>query len=187
MIAEGLVYPMFAPDYHVVKSTPRPYEKYYISCDYGTVNPTSMGLWGLASGKWYRVREYYYSSRATNVQKTDEEYYDALVELAKDLRISKVIVDPSAASFIEAIRRHGKFHVQQASNRVVDGIRDVATQLRGGTLFFCENCADCIREFGLYRWDEKANEDKPVKTDDHAMDDVRYFVRAAFSPSNFEF
>lgn len=28
----------------------------------------------------------------------------------------------------------------------------------------------------MYRWDEKAAEDKPIKENDHAMDDIRYFV-----------
>lgn len=45
----------------------------------------------------------------------------------------------------------------------------------------------CIREFGLYRRDEKAVEDRPLKTDDHAIDDTRYFVRVAFQPSRFSF
>ena len=76
---------------------------------------------------------------------------------------------------------------KQASNRVLDGIRDVATRLNAGDIFFCDCCTDCIREFGLYRWDEKAAEDRPLKTDDHAMDDTRYFVRAAFQPSRFSF
>lgn len=54
-------------------------------------------------------------------------------------------------------------------------------------LAICDCCKDCIREFGLYRWDEKAIDDRPLKTDDHAMDDTRYFVRAAFQPSRFSF
>ena len=158
-----------------------------ISCDYGTLNPTSAGLWGLCEGKWYRVREYYYDGRKERYQRTDEEHYAAIEELAGDLSIRKIIVDPSAASFIEVIRRHDRFMVEQASNRVLDGIRDVATRLNAGDIFFCDCCTDCIREFGLYRWDEKAAEDRPLKTDDHAMDDTRYFVRAAFQPSRFSF
>ncbi len=187
VVAEGLIYSMFNPDFHIVPSVARPYERYYISCDYGTINPTSMGLWGLANGKWYRIKEYYFDSRKVQRQRTDEEHYAALVELAGDLPVFKVIVDPSAASFIECIRRHGKYSVEPASNRVIDGIRDVATQLRAGNIFVCDCCADCIREFGLYRWDEKAPEDKPLKTDDHSMDDLRYFVRAAFAPARFSF
>lgn len=187
IVAEGLIYTMFNKNFHIVPSVPRAYEEYYISCDYGTLNPTSAGLWGLCQGKRYRIREYYYDGRKMNCQRTDEEHYIALEALADGLPIRKVIVDPSAASFIEVIRRHGRFLVEQASNRVLDGIRDVATHLHAGDLFICDCCKDCIREFGLYRWDEKAAEDRPLKTDDHAMDDVRYFVRAAFAPPRFSF
>ena len=48
VVAEGLIYTMFNKDFHVVPSVPRPYEKYVMSCDYGTINPTSIGLWGKA-------------------------------------------------------------------------------------------------------------------------------------------
>lgn len=187
VVAEGLIYSMFNPDFHVVSNIRHPYKKYYISCDYGTINPTSMGLWGLAKGKWYRIREYYFDSRKAGYQRTDEEHYKELEILAGNLKIYRVVVDPSAASFIEVIRRHNKFQVDPASNRVLDGIRDVATHLRSGDIFICDNCKDCIREFGLYRWDEKSQEDRPIKTDDHSMDDLRYFVRAAFAPSRFSF
>ena len=39
-----------------------------------------------------------------------------------------------------------------------------------------ESCTDIIREFGLYRWKDGAGTDIPVKENDHAMDDMRYFV-----------
>jgi len=194
VVAEGIVYTMFDPKKHVVPNPTHPvpaeFERYYISCDYGTVNPSSFGLWGLNEGKWYRVREYYWDSKEEGQQRTDEEHYKALVELADGLppgSIEKVIVDPSAASFIECIARHGVFYVDGADNAVVDGIREVATHLNLGDIFFCDCCEDCIREFGLYRWDEKAKEDRPLKVDDHAMDDVRYFVRAAFKEEDFGF
>ena len=109
VVAEGLIYTMFNKDFHVVPDAPRPYDRYYISIDYGTANPTSMGLWGRASGKWYRIREYYYNSRKVGRQLTDEEYYAELEKLAGDLPIRAVIVDPPAARFIEVIRRHGRF------------------------------------------------------------------------------
>lgn len=187
VVAEGLIYTMFNPSFHIVKTKPRPYEAYKVSCDYGTVNPTSAGLWGLANGKWYRMREYYFDSRKEKHQRTDEEHYSELEKLIAGLPVQKFIVDPSAASFIEVIRRHGKYQVDPASNRVIDGIRDVATHLRAGDIFINDVCTDCIREFGLYRWDEKAPEDKPLKTDDHSMDDLRYFVRDTYKPSLLSF
>lgn len=187
VVAEGLIYSMFNKDFHVVPSTPRPYEEYIVSCDYGTINPTSAGLWGRVGSTWYRVDEYYFDSRKERKQRTDEEHYAEVVKLIAGRPVSKIIVDPSAASFIEVIRRHNQYFVDQASNRVIDGIREVATHLRAGDLFICDCCHDCIREFGLYRWDEKAPDDKPLKTDDHSMDDTRYFVRAAWQPSLFSF
>lgn len=187
VVAEGLVYTMFNKDFHVVPEVPRPYDKYYMSCDYGTVNPTSVGLWGRANGQWYRMREYYYDSRKEGRQRTDEEHYTELAKLAGDLPITGVIVDPSAASFIEVIRRHGRFSVDKASNAVIDGIRDVATRLQCGDVFFNVCCTDCIREFGLYRWDEKAPMDRPIKENDHSMDDVRYFIHKVFAPSLLSF
>lgn len=187
VVAEGLIYTMFNKDLHIVPAEPRPYDRYYISVDYGTANPCSMGLWGRADGAWYRMQEYYFDSRKEGYQHTDEEYYTELEKLAGDLPIRGVIVDPSAASFLETIRRHERFHDIKASNAVLDGIRDVATQLNLRRLFICEGCADCIREFGLYRWDEKATSDRPIKENDHAMDDVRYFVHKVFAPEMFSF
>ena len=66
--------------------------------------------------------------------------------------------------------------MRKGKNDVVDGIRRVSTALQQGKLLFSPACQDSIREFSLYRWDEKAAEDRPIKENDHAMDDVRYFV-----------
>ncbi|MDE7390820.1 MAG: PBSX family phage terminase large subunit, partial [Lachnospiraceae bacterium] len=156
-------------------------ERFVISCDYGTVNPSSFGLWGLVGDVWYRLCEYYYDSRAMGSQKTDEEHYASLCELAGDRRIEKVIVDPSAASFIQTIQRHNRFNVQSADNRVIDGIRMTSTALRDGKIKICNTCADSMREFGLYRWDDNGVKDCPVKENDHAMDDIRYFVTTVCS------
>lgn len=172
--ATGLVYPFFkAHDRNVASSE---CSRFYISCDYGTVNPTSMGLWGLKDSVWYRLDEYYYSARQTGRQLTDEEHYSGLKRLAGNLPIEAVICDPSAASFITVVRRHGKFRVIPAKNSVIDGIRHVADALKGGKIAVCPCCKDAVREFGLYRWDDHAGCDAVKKDNDHAMDDIRYFV-----------
>lgn len=89
--------------------------------------------------------------------------------------MTRVIVDPSAASFIQALRQAG-FPVEKADNRVLSGIRVTAELLRQGKIVICSPCRDAIREFSLYRWDEKPGRDAPVKEHDHAMDDIRYFA-----------
>ena len=173
--SQGIVYPMFSEKKHVYSGDVQ-CEKYVISCDYGTVNPSSFGLWGLSNGVWYRLKEYYYSSKREGISRTDEEHYTALEQLAGDRDISKIIVDPSAASFIECIRRHGRFRVVKAENDVISGIRNVSTALGENRLRFHESCRDIIREFHLYSWNEKSGTDVPIKENDHAMDDMRYFV-----------
>ena len=177
---EGMIYSMFERGKNVCSVLPESFEKYAVSCDYGTVNPASFGLWGLSGGVWYRMREYYYDSRREGRQRTDEEHYIGLEKLCGDIVPEQVIVDPSAASFIECIRRHGRFRAAAAKNDVVSGIRRVAGALSTGKIVIHESCEDCIREFGLYRWSDNGGADVPVKENDHAMDDVRYFVSAYF-------
>ena len=175
VLAEGLVYPMFKDDYILEYYTPSPDAVFYVSCDYGILNPTSMGLWVLEPNKAIRIKEYYWDGRK-HQPRTDEEHYQALVELVGDYDIQSVIVDPSASSFIECIRRHQKFSVKKANNSVVDGIRNVSTLIGNGKLFICESCKDLLRELKLYCWDSKSVEDKVIKENDHACDDMRYFV-----------
>ena len=171
--ADGLIYKFGAEN--IVDAVPDRGE-YYISCDYGTLNPFSAGLWCWDGKTATRIREYYYSGRDNRANKTDEEYYTELEKLAGDLPIKSVIVDPSAASFIEVIRRHKRFTVRKAVNDVIPGIITTARYLQDGTIKIHKCCKDAIREFGLYRWDDKATEDKPIKENDHAMDDLRYFT-----------
>ena len=171
--AEGLVYD-FDPQCHV--GTPEKlWGRYYLSVDYGTQNPFSAGLWLVQGGRAWRIREFYHSGRDTGRMLTDEEYHEKLVELAGALPVEYVVVDPSAASFIATIRRHGVFSVRKAKNQVLPGIRWVASLLQAGALFIGPDCKDAIREFSAYRWQTDAREDRVVKEHDHAMDDIRYF------------
>ena len=183
--AEGRVYDFFTQD--MVGKAPEHCDKWYISCDYGTVNPTSMGLWGRSDGVWYRVEEFYFDSRAQMRQMTDAEYADALKNLAGGRHITAVIVDPSAASFLELLRRQG-WHVQKADNDVLRGIRLTSDCLKSGRIVICEECRDCLREMECYVWDLRdGNKDRVRKEQDHAMDDMRYFVSTVLAESQHAF
>lgn len=175
VLADGLVYSMFKEDYILEDYTPSPDATFYVSCDYGILNPTSMGLWALEPNKAVRLKEYYWDGRK-HQPRTDEEHYQALEKLVGDYDIQAVIVDPSASSFIECIRRHQKFSVKKANNSVVDGIRNTSTLIANVKLFVCKDCKDLLRELKLYCWDSKSVEDKVIKENDHACDDMRYFV-----------
>lgn len=177
VVAEGLIYPMFG-DECTVDAPPESTGKveYYVSCDYGTLNPFAALLWRWDGKTATLMREYYYSGREKQQSKTDEEYYQDVARWIEDVPIRSFIVDPSAASFIETLRRHKKFLVRHAKNDVLPGIMTTSRYLQDGTIKVCKECKNTIKEFGLYRWDEESNEDRPIKENDHAMDAVRYFA-----------
>ena len=163
----------------------------YISVDYGTMNPFSAGLWRVRRGgtaresgtRAVRIREFYHDGRASGIRMTDEDYCREIERLAGGLPVKRVVVDPSATSFITALRRHG-FTVLRAKNDVLDGIRVTSSLLRSGAIRIHRGCSDAIREFGLYRWaDAEAGngKDAVVKENDHAMDDIRYFANTVLA------
>ena len=108
-------------------------------------------------------------------QMTDEEYASELQKLVGQRKLTAVIVDPSAASFIEVLRRK-RLPVQKAENDVLSGIRLTSDALKEGRIVICQGCADCIREMDEYVWDLGSSKDRVKKEHDHAMDDMRYFV-----------
>lgn len=179
VIAEGLVYQDYNDHIKDKLWDGNPDElvgRWYISMDYGTINPCSMGLWCVTDNEAIRVDEYYYNSRKEGYQRTDEEHYAELEKLAGDRYIERVIIDPSAASFKATIKKHGKFFVKSAKNDVINGIRTTSQMLTDGRIKIGVKCKASQEEFGMYRWDEKAEVDKVVKENDHAMDDIRYFA-----------
>ena len=177
-VAEGLVYPMFEPDCHVGEPDGAVL-RYFLSCDYGTHNPFALGLISVRDGErgqYYCLeREFYHDGRKRG-QLTDSQYADHLFELCGDIVPDYLIVDPSASSFITEMRRRG-MKVIKANNDVAEGIRCVSSALSDGRLLIRPCCADTLREFACYSWDNTAaehGEDRPLKQHDHAMDMLRY-------------
>lgn len=173
-IAEGLVYPRFDASC-VVGAVPAGGD-YYISVDYGTHNPFSAGLWCVTAEIAVRIAEYYYCGREEREEKTPEEYYTEIKRLAGGRDIKCLVVDPSADAFIATVKKHHEYKVRGAVNDVLPGIQTTAEMLASGKIKIHESCKDAIREFGLYRWDEKIEADCVVKENDHTMDEIRYMA-----------
>lgn len=183
VMSEGLIYDMFDQTENVYQKAPasmRHRAQRFITCDYGTTNPCVF-LDIYDDGEIIRVeREYRWDSRKERRQKTDQEYADDFMAfMGKDW--CTVLVDPSAASFIVALRQRGVY-VREAANEVLDGIRKVGTLFQRRALLVNEaHCMGLIGELGTYLWDEKAalrGEEKPVKQQDHGPDALRYFVNS---------
>jgi len=185
--AEGVIYDMFNEKKHVKTVDPKTLSDFWVTVDYGTQNPTVFLLWGRDSaGRWWCFKEYYHDGRSSGKQKTDEEYYEDLVKFVDNLPVNRIVVDPSAASFIATIKKHNRYSVRKARNAVLDGIRRTGTALTSLLIGFDESCTRCIQEMYAYVWDDKAverGEDAPLKQDDHCLDAVRYFVNTVIAKS----
>ena len=182
VMAEGIIYDMFDRDFNVYHEPPvdmvdRSIRS--ITCDYGTTNPCVF-LDVYDDGETLRFdREYRWDSRKEHRQKTDEEYANDFMDFMGS-NWCTVYVDPSAASFIAALRQRGVY-VIEADNTVLDGIRKTGNLIQRRKIQIRDTCTGLIDELGTYRWDDKAaqrGEEKPVKQSDHAPDAMRYYVNS---------
>lgn len=180
VIAEGLVYGMFDKEKNIFHGE---YEyssqsSYYLSIDYGTMNPFAVGLMELQnSGRVRMLREGHYSGREKGVTIDNEAYYKMIQEIAGDFPITSIVIDPSAAAMKATIRKYGEFTCMDGNNDVLNGIQEVTKYLNLGMLQIHESCVETRKEFGAYAWDEKAvGEDRVIKEYDHHMDLIRYFI-----------
>jgi phage terminase large subunit len=134
------------------------------------------------------VNEYYWDSREENAQKTDKQYADDLIAFIGPEGAERVVIDPSAASFIAELRTRDdrNFIISEADNEVLDGIRMTATMIAAGLIrVHKDNCPNTLKEITSYVWDEKAaqrGEEKPVKVADHTADALRYGVKTIIKP-----
>lgn len=184
--AEGLIYDMFDPDKHVVSELPETAKSCYISCDYGIQNATVFLKWKLGKDHvWYCAEEYGYSGRDEKVQKTDAEFVEEMNKFVGDDVVKAIIVDPSATSFIAALRQEG-YPVIKAKNDVLDGIRFTAVCFNTGSIKIHQSCTGLIKELGGYVWDDKAMEqgvERPLKVADHHVDSLRYYTQTILNTS----
>lgn len=199
VLAEGAIFDMFDPDVgrgHVVADLPDIVD-WWVSIDYGTTNPFVATLLGEgADRRMYVAAEKRWDSSVERRQLTDLEYSAMLRRWLDELaargetkggamwagcaRPERVLVDPSAASFIAQLHRDGWQSVRGADNAVEDGLRDVASLLSADRLKIHVSCQAGIDEMTGYVWDPMAQlrgEDRPLKQRDHFPDALRYGVR----------
>ena len=83
----------------------------------------------------------------------------------------------SSKSVSELFYDNGILVNSRVNKDMFSGIQRVKSYLKDGNgkpkLFIFKNCTNMIREIKGYFW---GNEDSPVKKDDHAMDELRYYI-----------
>lgn len=176
-LAEGLVYPMFSREKHIVSGEikPKAGRRYFVAIDHGTVNPFGVGIFEMRGRESTMIKEVHYDGRKAG-RVDNEEYYRLMNEAIGELPIDKIVVDPAAAAFIQTIIKHRKYVVEGANNDVLNGIQEVTKYLNQGLLKIHDSCTETIKEFQQYAWDDKSIEDRVIKENDHHMDLIRYYI-----------
>lgn len=182
--AEGAVYDMWDPDRHVIPAglVPAMYQVLALGVDYGTTNPTRGLLVGLGQERLWVLDEWA-PSRGTDAQLSHQmRTWLATREPAPRRDPEWVFVDPAAASFKLQLFADGMGNVANGANRVLPGIRTIASLLSTDRLLVSDRCEKLIEFLPGYAWDPKKTEkgeDAPIKKDDHEVDALRYGVQSS--------
>ncbi len=185
---EGLVYPEFDESVHVIAPFPVPAEwQDTISIDPGLNNPLSAHWYAVDyDGNVYVVAEHYEAGRdidyhAEAIGKTSERIgwkrdgrgrLRALIDSAASQRTLAAVKSVS-----ELFYERGVAVEPCGKKDVFGGIAQVKSYLnrKNGqpNLYIFSCCTHMIREFKGYFWGAG---ESPVKRDDHAMDELRYYL-----------
>jgi len=179
---EGLVYPDFDEDKHIVSPFPIPEGwQWHGGMDFGFSNPTCL----LAivqdphSKIYYVVDEFY--EREASLQKIS-------MEIIKH-PFKKVFADRQSAHLISELQRMYKCHnVTQCDNDINVGIERITRLLKEQKLkFFRGKTENLLDEIEAYHYpnpsDDKPVKDKPVAVNNHAMDALRYAFSKPLPPA----
>lgn len=172
---EGLIYPEFNRDTHVISDAHGQYAYYVAGVDWGYANPGVILVFGVdGDGRMTLVREEYQRQRRI------EEWAALARALHDTFFIQTFYCDPAEPDFIAAFQAAG-CAATQANNEVLPGIQAVKNRLvvRGDgrpRLRLSAEAVNTAVEFEQYAWMENRDgvRDAPKKTNDHALDALRY-------------
>jgi PBSX family phage terminase large subunit len=162
---ENVIYSQFDRNTHLKDRDFGEFTKYVLGVDFGFTNPCAMTFLGIdGDNNIHLIAE----EKRTRLLMGD------IVKLAEKYQEFEplVIVDPSAPALIAEFEQAG-YNVQKADNAVDSGIARVQNYLDQGKISIGSNCTEFIKEIENYIYDDKG---KPVKTEDHLLDAMRYCV-----------
>lgn len=184
----GLVYPEFDENYHVIDPVDLPFDwQDEISIDPGLNNPLSAHWYSVDyDGNIYVVAEHFEAGKdvlyhAQKIKEISDKLgwhrdrngkLNALIDSAAN---QKTLA--SVKSVTELFCDAGINVCPKVNKDMFSGIQRVKSYFTKGDnrpkIFIFRTCVNLIRELKNYRWGKG---DLPVKTDDHALDELRYYV-----------
>ena len=171
--AEGLVYPHFDEEVHVIgdEELPKKFDRIHVGIDYGTVHPTTFTMVGQKGDNYYVIKEYCESGRRNTQLVSD------LCGFIEGYKINGITCDSAAASFILELKSK-KIYTRDCVKAVEDGISYISSLLGDRRLYVHSSCKNLIKEFYSYSWDEKKSQtsgkDVVIKLNDDVLDSLRY-------------
>lgn len=183
-VGTGLVYSEFDANVHVIEPFDIPIEwQDMISIDPGLSNPLSCHFYARDyDDNVYVVGEYYMANK-------DIDFHAEMIHgLANRLnwkrdakgKLSSLIDSAanqktlaSTKSVAELFADKGILVNTHVNKELYAGINKVKSMLKNRKLFIFKNCTELIREIKGYWWGDK---DRPIKKDDHALDELRYYI-----------
>jgi len=173
---EGLVYDEFDRLVHVAEPPERLIEV-VAGVDWGYTNPTVILVIGLDTDRRAHVLEEFYQRR-----RLIGEVVTEAKELAAKWNVSTFYCDPSEPANIAEMNGAGLSAIG-ADNAVSEGIQRVKARLAIAgdgqpRLMIAPQCVNALAEFESYCWKSgrAGMKDEPEKTNDHAMDALRYAI-----------
>lgn len=175
--AEGAIYEGFDKSVHVQTRSPDEFAMFWLACDEGYTNPAVILLVGEDyDGRLHVFAEFYRTGALQN--QVVQRALDMALPHMQAQTFESAIVDQAAAGLIAALLDAG-INARGHKGAVFDGITRVQGRLiveddGRPRLTVDPGCVNTINEFESYAW--KPGRDEPEKTNDHAMDALRYLV-----------
>lgn len=165
--AEGLVYPEFNRDIHIVDEVP-PFKEILAGVDFGYTNPSAILIIGVDYDNNYWIVDEWYKTQQTKEQ---------LITVLNTFHPNYVYPDPADAEGVAKLEEAG-FNVMEVSKNKVEGINKVRECIKQGRLKVKKGCVNFIEEIESYHYPDQNpdgnNKEEPVKENDHLCDCVKY-------------
>jgi len=162
--AEGLVYPEFNRDIHIVDEDKIPPLKETIcGVDFGYTNPSAILVIGVDYDSNYWIVDEWYKTKQTKEQ---------LITVLSGKSPNYVYPDPADAEGVAKLEEAG-FNVMEVNKNKIEGINKVREMIKQGRLRVKRGCVNFVNEIESYHYPEDNangnNKEEPVKENDHCF------------------
>ena len=193
---KGLVYTEFDESIHVIEPFSVPREWYdSISIDPGLNNPLSCHFYATnGDGVVFVIAEHFEQGKSVSYHaekikqiaqtlgwKTDSQgRLNALIDSASNQKTLSSTRSVAELFYDEGILVNTRVNkdIFSGINRVKDYLKPLSNPNKPRIYIF-SSCTNLIREFKTYEWGAGEN---PKKVDDHALDELRYFIMSRPEP-----